>query len=44
MLATTRLLQPYDQHHLADDRERIIMANMEIPLLIFDQDYPIVIE
>ncbi len=43
-LAATRLLQPYNQHHLADDPERILMANMEIPPLIFDQDFPIVTE
>ncbi len=43
-LATTRLLQPYDQHRLVDDPERIMMTNMEIPLLIFNQDFPIVTE
>ncbi len=43
-LAAMRLPQPFDQHHLVDDPERIIMVNMEIPLLIFDQDFPIVTE
>ncbi len=44
MLANTRLLQAFDQHCLADDPEMIIMANMEIPLLIFDHDFPIEME
>ncbi len=43
-LVTMRLPQAYDQHRLADDPEMIIMANMEIPLVIFDQDFPIVTE
>ncbi len=43
-LATTRLPQPYADHLLADDSERIICAHMEIPLLAFDQDFPIVTE
>ncbi len=44
MLAATRLLQAYNQHHLADDPEMIITGNMEIPPVSFDQDYPIVTE
>ncbi len=46
-LATMRLLQPYPQHLLrllTDDPERIICANMEILLLTFDWDFPIVTE
>ncbi len=43
-LAATRLLQAYDQYRMAEDPERIMMANMEIPPVIFNQDFPIVTE
>ncbi len=43
-LAATRLPQPFDQHCLVEDPEMVIMGNMEIPPVIFDQDFPIVTE
>ncbi len=42
MLATTRLPQPYDEHLLGDGSDRISCMNMEILMLDFDQDFPIV--
>ncbi len=37
-----RLPQAYDQHRMAEDPERIMMAKMEPPPVVFDQDFPIV--
>ncbi len=43
-LAATGLPQACDQHRLVDDPEMIITGNMEIPPVIFDQDFSIVTE
>ncbi len=37
-----RLLQPYAEHLSADDSGRINCTHMQIPMLDFDQDFPIV--
>ncbi len=36
-----RLLQPYAMHLAADNSGMIICTHMQIPMLDFDQDFPI---